>query len=387
MKRMCLIFFSLLVTFTATGAELGASEFVATYAKEHHFNGTVLIERKGEVQQVASFGLADFAFGVPNTRDTEYKIASITKLFTSVLILQLYEQGKLDLGAPIATYLPKYAGEGARKVTIHHLLNHTSGIYNLDQVKSVQQALEGGIPPYQTPYTSDQLLEKFASGKLVSAPGTTFNYNNGDYVILGKILEQIYGKSFETVLTEKILAPLRLTHTGLLQQHMIVPRLADTYFFRDDIKQLVPDLPAYPENWYAAGALYSTVDDLRLFSDALFGLKLIKRESLALMTKPGLDGYGYGLWAYDVEVDGKKFRVVKRPGQIMGAQSQLYHFLDQDITIVILSNTGTTDLDEFVKQIGARIVIVSSARLRARPATPPRSRCAPPNQTLCVAFL
>ena len=118
----------------------------------------------------------------------------------------------------------------------------------------------------------------------------------------------------------------------------------------------MPDLPAYPENWYAAGALYSTVDDLRAFSDTLFGFKLIKRDTLDLMTKPGLDGYGYGLWAYDAEIDGKKFRVVKRPGQIMGAQAQLYHFLDLGITIVILSNTGTTNLDEFVKEIGDRVV-------------------------------
>jgi len=356
MTRMLLICIGLLVAGAATPAEVSDREFIARYAKEHRFNGTVLTERAGKVQLVASFGLANFAFGVPDSRDTEYKIASITKLFTSVLILQLYEQGKLDLHASIATYLPQYAGEAANKVTIHQLLNHTSGIYNMDQVKSIQQALDGGVPPYQFPYTSDQLLEKFASGKLVSAPGTAFSYNNGDYIVLGKIIEHIQGKSFETVLAENILTPLHLTHTGMLRQSSIVPRLADTYFYRDDIKQLVPDLPVYPENWYAAGALYSTVDDVRLFADALFGLKLIKRDSLEQMIKPGLDGYGYGIWAYDAEIGGRKFRVVKRPGQIMGAQCQLYHFLDQDITVVILSNTGTTDLDDFVKVIGERMV-------------------------------
>jgi D-alanyl-D-alanine carboxypeptidase len=354
-KRLFWFCLCLLLASVAVAADSTVERFVAAYAKEHRFNGTVLIEHGGAIE-VASFGLANFAFGVPDTRDTEYKIASITKLFTSVLILQLHEQGKLDLKATIATYLPGYAGEGANKVTIHQLLNHTSGIYNLDQVKSIQQALDSGIPPYQSPYTSDQILEKFASGKLVSAPGTAFDYNNGDYVILGKIIEHVCGKSYEAVLTEKILAPLHLAHTGMLRQQMIVPRLADTYFYREDIQQLVPDLPAYPENWYAAGAMYSTVDDLRLFSDALFGLKLIRRETVELLTTPGLDGYGYGLWAHDVEVDGKKFRVVKRPGRIMGAQAQLYHFLDQDITIVILSNTGTTNLDEFVQEIGARVV-------------------------------
>ncbi len=75
-------------------------------------------------------------------------------------------QGKIDLHATIAAYLPKYAGEGAARVTIHQLLNHTSGIYNMDQVRSVQEALDGGVPPYQSPFTSDQMLEKFASGAI-----------------------------------------------------------------------------------------------------------------------------------------------------------------------------------------------------------------------------
>jgi D-alanyl-D-alanine carboxypeptidase len=356
MKHLIVGLLGLFITTAAMAAEVSDREFLAAYAKAHQFNGTILTERKGEAPQVTSFGLANFAFGVPDARETEYKIASITKLFTSVLILQLFEQGKLDLSATISTYLPDYTGEGARIVTIHQLLNHTSGIYNMDQVRSQEEALSNGVPPYQSPLTSDQTLQKFASGKLVSAPGASFNYNNGDYVILGKIIERICGKSYEAVLAERILAPLHLTHTGLLHQYMIVPHLADTYFYRDDMKQLVPDLPVYPENWYAAGSLYSTVDDLRLFSDALFGLALIKRDTLALMTKPGLDGYGYGIWAYDAEVDGKKFRVVKRPGQIMGAQAQLYRFLDLDITIIILSNTGTTDLDDFVKVIGERMV-------------------------------
>lgn len=129
-----------------------------------------------------------------------------------------------------------------------------------------------------------------------------------------------------------------------------------TYFFREDLKALVNDLPVYPENWYAAGAMYSTVDDVLTFSRALFGTRLLKRETLALMIKPGLDDYGYGVWSYETKINGKPHRVVKRPGQIMGAQSQLYHFLDEDVTIIILSNTGTTNLDELVAEIGKRVV-------------------------------
>ena len=180
--------------------------------------------------------------------------------------------------------------------------------------------------------------------------------NNGDYIILGKIIERIYGRSYAEVLDERILRPLGLRATGMLRQSSIIAGLANTYFFRDDLKRIVPDLPAYPENWYAAGALYSTTEDLLKFSDALFGAQLLQAPSLAKMLQPGLDNYGYGLWSYQTDIGGKKYRVVKRPGQIMGAQSQLYRFVDLPVTVIILSNTGTTDLDEFVAEIGKRVV-------------------------------
>lgn len=330
--------------------------FVAEYAKEKNFNGSILIQKNGAVRYARSFGLANRSFKVANTNQTKYRIASITKLFTSVLILQLHEQGKIDLNQPIGRYLPDYAGEGAGKVTIHQLLNHTSGLANFDTVKDVETAIKSGIPVYQTPYTSDQLLANFCSGKLANVPGTVFDYNNADYIVLGKILERLSGSSYEEVLRDRILRPLKMENTSLLRQSDIVEGLAATYFYRDDLKALVNDLPVYPENWYAAGALYSTAEDVLTFSNALFGGRLLKKETLALLVKPGLDDYGYGLWAYDTKINGKKHRVVKRPGQIMGAQSQLYHFLDEDVTIIILSNTGTTDLDEFVAEIGKRVV-------------------------------
>jgi CubicO group peptidase (beta-lactamase class C family) len=338
----------------AQSPEQGA--FIAAYAKEHHFNGSILIQKQGKPGFSASFGLANIAFKVPNTRQTAYKIASITKLFTSVLILQLYEQGRIDLDQPIKTYLPDYTGEGAGKISIHQLLNHTSGLPSFDGVTDAATALRDGIPAYQTPTTSDQLLAKYCSGHLVNVPGKVFNYNNADYVVLGKIIEHLYGKPYEQVLKERILQPLQLSNTGMLRQGEIIDGLADTYFYRDDRKVLSSDLPVYPENWYAAGAMYSTADDLLKFSNALFGLKLIRQATLDRMIKPGLDDYGYGLWSYETSIKGKKHPVVKRPGSIMGAQTQLFHVLDQDITIILLGNTGTLDSDVFVAEIAKHVV-------------------------------
>jgi D-alanyl-D-alanine carboxypeptidase len=340
----------------ASAAAPTTADFVTSYAKAHDFSGGVLIEAGGQIVYEHSFGFANLQFHVPATTRTRYRIASITKAFTAVLVLRQYEQGRLDLDKTIKDYLPDYAGEAGGVVTVRELLHHTSGLYNMDQVKSAADALQNGLPPYQSPFTSDQLMAKFASGKLVNPPGKVFDYNNGDYVILGKLVERLYGKPYDVVLQEQILSPLHLDDTGMARQADIVDGLADTYFYRDDLKRLAPDLPAYPENWYAAGAIYSSARDVLGFSDALFGLKLLKAKTLDVMLAPGLDDYACGVWVYDLPVNGRNYRVMKRPGQIMGAQSQLYHFIGTDITIVILSNTSSTDLDQFVKDIGDRLV-------------------------------
>jgi D-alanyl-D-alanine carboxypeptidase len=351
-----LLFLWLLSTPVALAAPAVPEAFIESYAKQHQLSGTILIQRGGKVEYTRSFGLASIELQVPNTDHTKYKIASITKAFTATLILQLRDAGRLDLRAPIQRYLPSYRGPGAHKVTVHQLLNHTSGLDNIDKVKSAEDAIKHGLPVYQTPYTSDELIARFCSGPLVHAPGTVFDYNNADYLVLGKIIEQLHGKPYAQVLQERILDPLRLTSTGMVAQHAIIASLAETYFVREDLKHLVPDLPVYPENWYAAGAMYSTVNDLRPFANALVGARLTTRASLELLIKPGLDDYGYGVWSYETKVGARKYRVVKRPGRIMGAQGQLYHVMAPDITIIILSNTGSADLDELVAEIGKKLL-------------------------------
>lgn len=343
----------LVLSQVASGQAPSLDATIRDYAKAHDFDGTLLIQQRGKKIYQKSFGIADRAFNIPVKNDTKFKIASITKAFTSVLILQLYEQGKLDLDQPIKTYLPDYSGEGAEKVKIHHLLNHTSGIPNIDQgLTSYDESRRKGIDHYQHVYTTEELIRKFCSGKLVHEPGKAFDYNNAEYMILGKIIEQMTGKPYDVVLKERILQPLGMKRSGLLHQQDIVPNLAPTYFRRESAKTLENEMPAYIENWYAAGAMYSTAGDLLAFANALFGAKLLKRESLNRMLKPGLDDYGYGLWISQWDLgNGKKIRAVERPGGIMGANGVLFHILDNDTTIIILSNTNRTNLDDFPVQI------------------------------------
>ncbi|MCS3799013.1 serine hydrolase domain-containing protein [Niastella sp. OAS944] len=333
-----------------------AALFIDSFARKNNFNGTILIKENSKAVYKKSFGFANFAFKVPNTTDTKYKVASITKAFTAVLILQLYEQGKIDLDKTITTYLPDYKGAAGDKVSVKQLLNMTSGMRNMDEGLTLESALKSGIPQYQLPHTPNEMLATYCSDTLVSKPGTRFDYNNAEYIILGKIIETVTGKSFGETLQEKILKPLNLLNSGMITQEKIIDKLADTYFYRDASKVLTNDLPVYTNNWYAAGAMYSTADDIAKFSDALFGRKLLKQETLNLMFTAAHDEYGLGVWVYkDYDINKKMFTIVKRPGKIIGAQSMLFHILENNSTIIILSNTGTVDLDKFAANIAEEI--------------------------------
>lgn len=337
------------------GQELAAA--IDAHAREHDFSGTILVQMGARRLYQGSFGVAERAFGTPADDSTRYRIASITKLFTSVLILQLHQEGRLDLQGTIRTYLPDYPGQGAERVTVHQLLNHTSGLESFDRERSLQEALENGVERYQKPHTSDALLARCCGGALAQEPGTAFAYNNADYIVLGKIIERVTGRPYAEVLDERILRPLGLRDTGMMRYDAVVPRLATSYFWRDDTQTLMPDLPVYWENWYAAGGMYSTATDLLAFAEALYGGdRLIGAAAREKLLTPGEDEYGYGLWSYDFERGGRRFRVAKRPGSIMGTNAVLYRLLDLDATVVILANSNRADLDEFAQRIGDLLV-------------------------------
>lgn len=329
---------------------------VRQFAQAHKFSGTILVRRRGRTLYGGSFGLADRAFAVPARADTRFRIASITKLFTAVLILQLAQEGRIDLDAPLRSALPDHPGEVAGRVTIHHLLNHTSGIAQWDMVGSYQQAFAEGVERYQRPLSPATLVERCCAGPLVRQPGTAFDYNNADYFLLGRIIERVTGLSFAEALDARILRPLGLRDTGMVRWDAIVERLAPTYFRRPDTGRLIAEMPVYHDNWYAAAGMYSTAPDLAAFADALYGGRLLRPEMLRRLLTPGLDDYGYGLWTYGFTRGGRTWRVAKRPGSVMGANAVLYRLLDRDTTIVLLANTNRADLDAFAQRIADRLV-------------------------------
>ncbi|MBV7531367.1 serine hydrolase [Chitinophaga sp. sic0106] len=334
-----------------------AASYIDSITEKGHFNGTILLENEFSPVYRKSFGLANMAFNIPNTANTKYKIASITKAFTAVLVLQLYERGLIRLDTSISTYLPDYKGPAARQVTIRQLLNMTSGMKNMDAGITLESVLKNGMPQYQLPHSNREMLTLYASDSLLRSPGRQFDYNNADYIVLGQLIEAVTRKTFEEQLHSAILQPLGMQESGMASQEKIIDNLADTYFYREDLKSLVNDLPAYINNWYAAGAMYSTVNDIAKFSNALFSGKLLQPATMEQMFHSGLDEYGLGVWVYKkYAINGHDYTIIKRPGSIMGAQAMLFHVLEAKTTIIILSNTANVDMDQFAARIADRLV-------------------------------
>lgn len=340
----------------AAASEPPLDDFVAKALEGTDFGGTILVSSRGKTLLRRGYGLADRAFATACGVDTAYRIASITKLLTAVVVMRLWDRQKIDLDAPIATYLPDYQGAGAKTVKIRHLLSHTSGVENFDKaLTSFAAVAKAGMPAYQIPHSPRELMDRFASGPLVNPPGTAFDYNNADYVILGQIIEAIENSTYEQVVAREITTPLAMASTRMATRLDIIPKLASTYY-QDEETPLGNDMPAYPENWYAAGGFCSTADDLLAFADALYGNRLMPPSRLEAMLAPGLDEYGFGQWVAKLEVDGREHRFAQRPGRIMGANTLLLRLLDDDVTIVILANTNLVDTDRLGFKIARQVL-------------------------------
>ena len=187
---------------------LNRMESVATsFQRDGLFTGTVLVSRNGELVLQQNFGYADAEWQVPNTSDTRFRIASVTKQFTAAAVLMLQERGKLDLQDPIVKLLPSLPDSWSH-ITIHNLLTHTSGLASIT-----------ALPNYASLRTVDstpeQLIGLLRDKPLEYGPGTKYSYGNSDYIVLGLLIEKLSGKSYAAFLKEKIFSPLHMTDTGV----------------------------------------------------------------------------------------------------------------------------------------------------------------------------
>jgi CubicO group peptidase (beta-lactamase class C family)/ketosteroid isomerase-like protein len=333
-SAFALLFLSTVV-FSQTKIEQ-LDELLDAYTSKHQFNGTALVFEKGSIILNKGYGWRDKEAEAKNNAHTVYQIGSVTKQFTALVILKLEEQGKLKLTDKLSQYFPDYPKGDI--ITIHHLLSHTSGIYNYTNNGDFLQN-ESSKPASQA-----KMLSLFKDQPFDFAPGTDWAYSNSGYMLLGYIIEKVAKKPYEQVVTEMIFKPLSMTHSGFDFAHLNIPNKPAGYFsVKDNNKSPIVDSTVS----YAGGAIYSTTDDMLLWHLGLLNNKIVKRSTIEKAFTPYKNNFGYG-WVIN-KFNNKKG--VSHNGSILGFTSNIYRIEEDDLCIVLLCNIGTQKIDEITQQM------------------------------------
>ena len=325
-------------------------ELLNQYLDYGKFNGSVLVADQGKVMYKKGFGMANMEWDIPNKPNTKHRLGSVTKQFTAMLILQLVAEGKIDLQTPITTYLPDYPKENGDKITTHHLLTHSSGIPNYTAFPDFFAAES------RNPYTPDQFVKKFEDKELEFTPGEKFNYSNSGYFLLGVLIEKLSGKTYEEMLHEKIFTPLGMHDTGYDNHKDILKNRATGY--EKNGTSFVNSAYLDMSIPYAAGSLYSTVEDLYLWDQALYTTTLLPQKYMDLFFTPyiaafGNSQYAYG-WGVGKEVIGNttdSITVISHGGGINGFNTNISRLPSNKSLVVLLNNTGGAPLGEMTRSI------------------------------------
>ena len=348
---MMRLFFASLVLFANSCFAQGRVETVMRSAAGGRFSGTGLLVRQGQVLAYVHQGYANRQFAVPMTDTTRLPIASVTKLLTAILVLQLCEKSQLRLADNVGRYLPDLPAN-CHDITILQLLTHFSGLKN-----EPAQA-------YTNPYLPAEYVRKFVARKQ-GPPAAAFNYNNVDYLVLTRLLEVVAQKSYAALVQENILSPLKMSRSGMVSEERVTPGLAYGYhnysFGAGPPNQpLTNDAPIYLSNYGGAGAIYSTAADLLKLVQALGENKLLSPQFTALLVTPQQKGfveYARGYPALGFYCNDKIFLqpVLERRGSINGFNAVLLTDKTFRQVVILLANTDAADLEVLGDQLYAEL--------------------------------
>ncbi|WP_166924556.1 serine hydrolase domain-containing protein [Flavobacterium poyangense] len=310
--------------------------------KKGHFNGSILFFDGKQTQKINK-GFSNIQFDVEINNNTRFPIASITKLFTSLAILQLQEKDLIDIKDAVGKFIPELP-ENCQNISIKDLLTHHSGLEN-EPIKAVVNK-----------YTIDNYIKEFV--KKSSKDTLKFNYNNVDFILLSKVIEKITKKDFSKSIEDLITKPLKMTNTGFVKESEVIKHLAYGYhnysFGKGEKNKPLFNDRRFISNYYGAGALYSTTEDLYKLLIALRNNELISEKSKNnFLLKPQNDEFvdwisgkpTFGFYYDD------KANVYRRSGNIDGFNSEIITNKDFDKILIILCNTDTADLQNLANNI------------------------------------
>lgn len=315
-------------------------DYLAPLLRTNNFSGVVLVARDDEILFQEGYGLANVEQQAPNGPGTVFHIASVSKPITAAAVMLLAEQGKLDLHAPLNTVLPGYPN--GERLSIHHLLTHTSGIPNINDFDEYAQI-------QRRPHTPAELVALFKDRPLEFAPGERYSYSNSNYNLLALIIETASGTDFGRFLKQSIFDPLALRRTGHPRSDAeIVPGLADGYAPSGSIGL---ERAAYLD-WSVKignGSLYSDAEGVMRFMRGVHAGRLLRPASLAASFTPHTPNVGYG-W-FLTRANGRELHHIN--GRSPGWAAQADYYVDEGVTVVVLSNLYVSVTTDIARAVGA----------------------------------
>jgi CubicO group peptidase (beta-lactamase class C family) len=309
---------------SATEIRAKVDEYMNAAMTVNGFSGSILVARDGEPVVSKGYGMANIELAVPNTPQTVFRLGSVTKQFTAMAVMILQERGKLRVSDPVCQYLIDCPATW-QPLTIRHLLTHTSGIPNYTNFPDFARTA-------LLPTSSAEMIGMLKDKPLEFAPAEKFAYSNSGYYVLGMIIERASGRTYADFLQANIFTPLAMNHTGYDNTSSIIRNRAAGYARQagETVNAAYMDM-TIP---FAAGALYSTTEDLLRWDRALYTTTLVSQKSLDETFTPDKDGYGYG-WSI-----GKRFdrQVIAHGGGIYGFATEIARFPADRATVIVLSN-------------------------------------------------
>ncbi len=316
-------------TSTTSPALNGVAATIDTYMNDlvqaGYFSGAILVARNGTILISKGYGMADWQQNIPITSQSRIRLASLTKSFTAVSILMLQARNQLNLNDPICQYVPDCPATWSG-INIRHLLTNTSGIVNYTDFADFDTT-------EMLPTTREELINRFRNEPLLYDPGLAYSYSNSNYVLLGMIIERVTGRSYADFVQANIFTPLAMQNSGYDQNVGAIRNQAIGYTFGSETAPFID-----PSTLFAAGALYSTVEDMYRWDQALYTEQLLPQALLDEMFTPVLAEYGYG-WYIQGHLG---HRLINHSGLINGFSNYIARYPDDRLTVIVLSNMQTS---------------------------------------------
>ena len=315
---------------TTVGYKL--NQHIQHYVEEESFKGAVLVAKQGKVLFKKAYGYADIENKIPNTIQHQFLIGSMTKSLTATAAMRLVEQNKLDLHAPITTYIPKLDRKLANGLTLHHLLKHQSGLArHLEHLTSFEEK----------DVTSNEILDIINTSEQSFKPGTLYEYGNLNYHLIALIIENITGKNYAEAMHTLVFLPLNMLQSGV--ERIANPPKKRANGYRKSMFGINRDenIVSYA---LGSGDIYSTVEDLLKWEQALYTPGFLTQKSLDLIFHSegkgfGYYGYGFRIREYQRNSEHTKFgKLTRHGGSMNGFLSNLHRYTDDQLTVIILAN-------------------------------------------------